>query len=84
MGNRGAHSWKNMLMYWSDSRRGGVIEVSLVVGDDADADLTCALNAGARISGYGPLDSLTFRAKASGRSVLGKRLTRSKLGLRTN
>lgn len=37
MGNRGAHSWKNMLIIWSETRRGGVF-VTATFGGEALGD----------------------------------------------
>jgi hypothetical protein len=43
MGRRGAHSWKKMLIYWSERIRGGISDETFGVPDDAGADLTFAL-----------------------------------------
>ena len=42
-GSRGAHSWKKMLMYWSDRIRGGILDEPFGVLDGAGAHLTCTL-----------------------------------------
>lgn len=71
-------------MYWSLSRRGGILEAGFGCPDEAAADLICGLNACVWISGYGPPHSLTLRVKASGKSVLGNVLPGSDEGVHTD
>jgi hypothetical protein len=58
-------------MYWSESKRGGILEAVFGVRDEAGVFLSCGVNDCACISGYDPPDSLTLRAKASDKSALG-------------